>query len=203
MPTYHPYVFDAKQRKFVGRFEQMYQAEAAEGFDSWHERDMRPLRKTVSQAILNSYNFSRILDLGCGKGTFTHLLKKPNNRVLGVDASRTAIRRAQASFPDVEFRCMDIHKVSSLRQRFDLVVVMCTFAYIEAWPKLIPMIAPMTRWLFVAEYIPPDPIGFVKSPAELIAQVRRSFTIRTKVVLDDAHCLLLAESRVSAKRRRA
>ena len=108
MPGYHKYVFDTDKREFVGEFEKMYQAEDSQGFDSWLERDLRPLRKTISYAILSAYNFSRILDIGCGKGTFTHLLKKQNNHVVGIDLSETAIRKAQASFPDIDFRCQNI-----------------------------------------------------------------------------------------------
>ncbi len=173
----------------------MYQAEHAEGFDSWHERDLRPLRKTLSQIILSGYNFSRILDLGCGKGTFTHLLKKQNNYVLAIDSSPTAIQRAQASFPDIDFRVMDIRDLSPLGDTFDLAVVMGTFAYVEGWPQVLGTVARMTQWLYVAEYIPPQPIGFVKSAAQLIAEVERRFVIRTRVLLDAEHCLLLAEVR--------
>jgi hypothetical protein len=41
---YHPYVFNLEERGFVGAFEEMYQQENTEGFDSWHERDVRMLR---------------------------------------------------------------------------------------------------------------------------------------------------------------
>lgn len=100
MSGYHKYVFDTEQRKFIGKFEDMYQAEDSEGFDAWFERDLRLPRKTISCAILAAYNFSRILDIGCGKGTFTHLLKKQNNHVVGIDSSETAIRKAKESYTD-------------------------------------------------------------------------------------------------------
>jgi len=112
MQPYHKYVFDTEKRQFIGQFEEMYQAEDSEGFDSWFEQDLRHLRKKISYAILSAYNFSRILDVGCGKGTFTHLLKKHNNQVVGIDVSETAIRKARESFPDIDFRCGDIHKLA-------------------------------------------------------------------------------------------
>lgn len=193
MPGYHKYVFDARNRRFVGQFEQMYQGEESEGFDSWFERDLRPLRKAISYAILSQYQFSRILDVGCGKGTFTHLLKKQNNRVVGIDVSLTAIQKAKESFPDIEFLGMNARDLTRLSETFDLVVVMGTFAYIDGWPQVLETIAGMTRWCYVAEYIPPEPVGFVQSVRHLITEMEKCFVIRTRVVLDEMHCLLLAE----------
>jgi SAM-dependent methyltransferase len=194
MPGYHKYVFDTERRQLVGNFEAMYQAEDAEGFDSWFERDLvKELRKPISHTLLSQYNFVRILDVGCGKGTFTHLLKKRNNQVVGIDLSPTAIEKARHSFPDIDFRCGDISQIDASEEKFDLVLVMGTFAYIEDWSKALETIAGLTRWFYVAEYIPPNPIGFVKSPQHLIGEVEKHFNIRTKVLLDDVHCLLLSE----------
>ena len=194
MPGYHRYVFDTENRTFVGKFEEMYRAEDAEGFDSWFERDLRHLRKRLSYQILNAYNFERVLEIGCGKGTFTHLLKKRNNSVLGVDSSSTAVRKAQQSFADIDFRCIDAQDVGTLQETFDLVVVMGTFAYIDGWQGVVAEIAKMTRWLYVAEYIPQDPIGFVKSATDLVVEIEKHFLIRTKILLNDDQCLLLAET---------
>lgn len=193
MTGYHKYVFDTARRRFIGKFEDMYQAEDKEGFDSWYERDLRPLRKTITYVILNAYNFSCILDIGCGKGTFTHLLKRQNNHVVGIDSSETAIRKAKESFPDIDFRCMDVKDLSLLGETFDLVTVMGTFAYVDGWPKVVETISGMARWFYVAEYIPSNPIGFVKSFDHLISEVEKHFTIRTKLSLDDEHLMLLAE----------
>jgi hypothetical protein len=80
-----------------------------------------------------------------------------------------------------------------LDERFDLAVVMGTFAYVDGWPKVVETISGMARWLYVAEYIPSNPIGFVKSFGHLISEVEKHFTIRTKLSLDDEHLMLLAE----------
>jgi hypothetical protein len=50
---YHRFVFDTDKRRLVGDFEGMYRAEGSEGFDSWHERDLRPLLKRLSLAVLD------------------------------------------------------------------------------------------------------------------------------------------------------
>ena len=98
MVDYHPYVFDVQKRRFVGKFEEMYQAEDREGFDSWHERDLRPLRKRLALEVLAAYNFSSILEIGCGKGAFTHLLKRNNNRVIGVTSRQPQSQRHATAF---------------------------------------------------------------------------------------------------------
>ena len=195
MNAYHPYVFDTENRSFVGRFEEMYRAEDKDGFDSWFERDLRPLRKQISLAVLEGYSFSRILDVGCGKGTFTHLLKKRNTRVVGIDSSATAIAKAAAAYPDIDFRAVDVDRLSALGESFDAAVVMGTLAYNENWPRALWTLARMTQWIYIAEFIPPDPIGFVKSSSGLVAEIEKHCHIRTKILLDDDHTLVLGEVR--------
>src|SRR5882672_7431279 len=189
---YHRFVFDTERRRLVGDFDAMYRAEDSEGFDSWHERDLRPLRKRLSLAVLDGYQWGRILDVGCGKGTLTHLLKKANNRVVGVDSSETAIRKARASFPDIDFRCLAMEEIGTIGESFDLAVVMGSFAYVERWPIVLEQLRETADWLYIAEYIPRDPIGFVKSIDQLVEEVSRHYVIQTRVILDEEHCLLLA-----------
>ncbi|MBL7007258.1 MAG: class I SAM-dependent methyltransferase [Spirochaetia bacterium] len=50
--------------------------------------------KKIHTAILSDKNWNYILDYGCGKGAFTHTFKKNNNRVVGVDVSQNAIKKA-------------------------------------------------------------------------------------------------------------
>ena len=108
MSEYHPYVFDEQRRRFVGKFEEMYQAETEKGFDSWCQDDVRHIERHICLNILGRYNFNRILDVGCGKGAFSQFLKKQNNHVLGIDISETALAVATARYPDIEFRQVDV-----------------------------------------------------------------------------------------------
>lgn len=192
---YHKYVFDLARRRMVGDFEQMYRDEDESGFDSWHERDLRPLRKTIALQLLSRYNFNSILEIGCGKGTLTHLLKRQNNRVLGIDISETAIGKAQASYPDIDFRVMTAEQAGDLNEQFDITLAMGVFAYIEGWKDCLAKYAAMSTYGLVAEFVPPNPIGFVKSVDELTQAFDALYVIENKVVLDDTFCLLFGKSR--------
>jgi ubiquinone/menaquinone biosynthesis C-methylase UbiE len=122
MAEYHKFVFDTDKRRFVGRFEEMYQREKIANFDSWHQDDSRQLNRKIALDILSDYNFGKIVDIGTGKGALTHQLKTLNNHVLGLDISPTAVDVARARFPDIEFGVADVndlpHFSTYLDQRF-------------------------------------------------------------------------------------
>ncbi len=109
MAGYHKYVFNADKREFVGSFERMYQNEQIDNFDSWHQEDSRQLQRKIALSILEEYNFQSIVDVGSGKGALTHLLKKRNNQVIGLDISPTAVEQAKARFPDIQFSSIDVN----------------------------------------------------------------------------------------------
>ena len=113
MAKYHKYVFDLEKRELVGDFETMYQNESKENFDSWHQDDSRQLKRKICLAILEDYNFDKVLDIGCGKGSLTHILKRKNNTVVGLDISQTAVDIASARFPDIDFICSDVNNVKN------------------------------------------------------------------------------------------
>jgi len=195
--SYHKYVFDTEKRKFIGKFEDMYQNEDREGYDSWHSSDLTHLPKKIHLSILDSYNFGRILDFGCGKGAFTHLLKKKNNYVLGLDVSRTAIEKAKATYPGVDFSVIANNNFSPFnREPFDLVMILETLSYIEGWRRVIKDIAGFTSYIYISLYIPEDPIGFVKSQEDLIYEVEKYFTVEEKIVYNDLSIFLLGKIKV-------
>lgn len=194
---YHRYVFDQEQRIFVGEFEEMYRAETDEGFDSWSQDDLRSIDKQIAMMLIDHYNFDRILDIGCGKGTFTHLLKKTNNYVLGIDISTTAIEKARAKYADVDFQTKDIRASGLPEGAFDLVVAMEVFSYLDCWRTILGQISESTSYLFLSLYLPPgDPIGFVKTFDELKDEIQSHFTIETELLKDSDHLYILAASKL-------
>ena len=50
----------------------------------------------------------RILDVGCGTGHLTNLIARAGARVTGIDLSGPMIERAQAAYPDLDFRVMSV-----------------------------------------------------------------------------------------------
>jgi SAM-dependent methyltransferase len=184
MDGYHRFVFDPSRSEFVGRFEEMYRAEPDEHFDSWHQEDARNLVRRVCLALLADYNFDRVLDVGCGKGAFTHLLKKANNSVVAVDVSETALATARGRYPDVEFACIDVGRdplPGDPALPFDLAVCIEALSYVEDWRRLLAVIARRTRRALIALYLPENPIGYVKSLDDLVAEFSRHFEIEEHI----------------------
>lgn len=184
MAGYHKYVFDEAARKLVGDFEGMYSSEEAEGFDSWLSADLRAMRHKITSAVLSEYNFNLILEVGCGKGYAASALKKANNKVVAVDVSPTAIRKAKASFPDIDFRVLDASKIGTLKDHFDLIAFQAVFAYLPDWQSVLGTSASMTQYCLASEYIPPNPIGMVKSIEALREAFVKHYKIMHEVILD-------------------
>jgi len=191
---YHKYVFDEEARRFVGDFEEMYEAEQAESFDSWFQGSMATLQRQISLAILSHYNFSSILDLGCGKGHFSYLLKKENNRVIGIDSSPTAIRRAKAHYPDIDFLVLDVMELDTLGDKCDLIIASEVLFYCAQWKQLLVTISERGERLFISLFLPDRPIGFIKSFDELREELTRSFEIETEMIQDGQQAYVLARA---------
>ena len=185
MAKYHKYVFDAKRRKFIGDFEKMYTAEV-DSFDSWHQTDKRNISKQFCSRILNEYNFNTIIDVGCGKGSFTHTLKKKNNYVAGLDVSQTAIKTAKSYYPDVEFFQFDVeskdfeNNINNIvdSKPIDLIVCNELLSYIRNWSRLIKHFSKLAGFCLISVGpIPVNPIGFVKSIDDLVEAFDNNFDL--------------------------
>jgi 2-polyprenyl-3-methyl-5-hydroxy-6-metoxy-1,4-benzoquinol methylase len=111
--SHNKFIFDFDNRSFIGDFEEMYQSEERESFDSWQQDQMSKYKK-IDLVILGEYNFKTILDIGCGKGFFTSLLKKKNNIVAGVDISQRAVEIAKQKYPELMFSQLDVNKSNAL-----------------------------------------------------------------------------------------
>ena len=66
----------------------------------------------------------KILDLGCGNGSFSNFLTKLGYKVLGIEESSAGIAIAQQNYPDCEFRQGSIYDLSGsdLQHNFDAVI---------------------------------------------------------------------------------
>lgn len=196
---YHKYVFDQRKRKLVGKFEEMYGNEDKYQFDSWFQEDLTHLGKQISLAILNRYSFSSILDIGCGKGAFTHLLKKNNNKVLGTDLSNTAIKKAASKYRVVEFKVMTAKQALAIKSHWDLIIMMEILSYLKDWKSIIAKASQKASYFYVALYLPDNPMGYVKSHETLLIEFKRHFDIIDEIIWNGNEMLLLGKSRHGKK----
>lgn len=66
----------------------------------------------------------RILDIGCGPGNSTYALSEafPNTEILGIDSSPDMLKRAQETYPDINFElCCVPHDLNKLPGNYDLI----------------------------------------------------------------------------------
>jgi len=101
---YQDYVI--KDGKFVGEFEDMYQ----EFENPWEQtdRERNAYEKKLALEFIKENGFKRIIEFGCGFGDYTAQLNKITDSAIGVDISKTAISKARARHPEVEFIVGDI-----------------------------------------------------------------------------------------------
>lgn len=182
LAKYHEYVFNIKKREFVGNFDEMYKDEDRFNFDSWHQEDSRQLARLICVDILSFYNFQSILDIGSGKGAFTHLLKKRNNEVLALDISENALSKLESRYPDIETRVMNFNEIDTVEElltsrKFDLAFTSETLSYIENYEALISLISKYVKHFLINLFIPDNPIGFIKSKDELLDTFSKYFEI--------------------------
>lgn len=197
MKKYHKYVFDLENRELIADFETMYKNESKENFDSWHQDDSRQLQRKINFAILNDYNFDKILDIGCGKGSITHILKKKNNKVIGIDISQTAVDVVSEKFPDIDFICTDINEMKNYTKiidkigPFNLVFTSEVFSYVEKWKDLLLEISKSSDYFIISLYIPPNPIGYIKSESDLVDEIKKSFEIIQHISLNTTRFVVI------------
>lgn len=194
MSDYHEYVFDLKARSFLGRFDDMYRAERDHGFDSWYQEDLRNISKSIALVLLERYNFDRILDIGCGKGAFTHLLKKQNNHVTALDISQTALDVARGRYPDIQFIQADVTSPGfdlAVYGSFDLVLTLEILSYVGNWTDLVTQCSRVGRYALIVLFVPDNPIGYVKSFRDLIEVFAARFDILENIHLCNRQQIIL------------
>lgn len=89
---------------------------------------------------LQSVKAERIIDIGCGPGNSTAVLKKffPKAHVLGIDNSQNMIEKASCDYHDIEFVCMDASSdLGKISDRFDIVFSNACIQWIPNHKKLL------------------------------------------------------------------
>jgi trans-aconitate 2-methyltransferase len=83
---------------------------------------------------------SVVVDLGCGPGNLTTLLRKrwPGASVEGLDSSPEMIARARAADPAIEFRVADLRTWADASQPVDVLVSNATLQWVPGHLELLP-----------------------------------------------------------------
>jgi len=100
--------------------DQFYEERYKDGYmDEWPE--WKKLRIIEIFSELNLPKKGKALDFGCGRGIFTHVLKRalPEWEVTGCDISKVAIEDAELKFPACRFS--QISKLHEAKEEFDLI----------------------------------------------------------------------------------
>ena len=97
---YQDYVI--KNGKFIGEFEEMYR----DFDDPWNQKkiEIHKEEKKICLEFIKNSNFKKIIEFGCGLGSFTNQISRYCNNLTGIDISETAIKKAKKSYPHIKFR---------------------------------------------------------------------------------------------------
>jgi SAM-dependent methyltransferase len=105
-------------------------------------------RIAMSMAVLGDRRYASALEVGCGEGASTACLLDRCDRILAVDFSRVALRRARRRFagePRVEVRQFDA-RVEDPGRAFDLVFCAELFYYLNR-EEFENVASRMVRWV--------------------------------------------------------
>jgi len=76
----------------------------------------------LSKSFINKKDKIKIIDLGCGTGSFTKKLLSLNSEIYGCDISPKSIRQARNFYPEIKFSVQDIEHLSYNENFFDVVI---------------------------------------------------------------------------------
>jgi len=79
---------------------------------------------------------NKVLELGCGTGTFTSDLSHVFTNLTSIDISNDLLEIARQKAPAVEFRCMDAHDLKFADNSFDAVIG-CSVLHHLDWTRAL------------------------------------------------------------------
>lgn len=124
-----------------------------EAYNSWAnsydtiKNKTRDLEKIAAKQTLKNYNFSTIIELGCGTGKNTEWLTEKANSIIGLDFSQKMLNKAKDKIKssNVKFQQADLTKPWNINDNYaDLISCSLTlehisdinFIFSEAYKKL-------------------------------------------------------------------
>ena len=122
--------------------------ELAKYYDLFYSgKDYQKEAKTITQ-IIKKYKKSHgrdLLDLACGTGIHTKMLKAVGFKVLGLDISEPMLKIARKNLPGVKFVVADMINFK-LNRKFDVITCMfSSMGYAKTYDRLQSMIATISK----------------------------------------------------------
>ncbi|MCL1901267.1 MAG: methyltransferase domain-containing protein [Firmicutes bacterium] len=98
----------------------------------------KPIRDLISHIYVKSAG--RVIDIGCGPGNSTILLKKvyKNANMVGIDNSPNMIQKAKQEYPEITWILKDIADDMSDLGKFDIVFSNSVLHWLPDHTKLLP-----------------------------------------------------------------
>lgn len=101
-----------------------------------------PHNQSIKQKLfemVGDYKGKSILDLGCGIGVFAKDFSLIADKVTGIDISKECIKYAKThnNSSNIDYICMDIKDLTSVKDKFDIVFSDMVFNYIKNYDKLL------------------------------------------------------------------
>ena len=94
--------------------------------------------KPAMYALLPDLKGKSVISLGCGSGEDCNYLHKQGaGHVTGIDLSESMIEIAKESYPDYDFRIMDMEHLEFPDKSFDFAYSSLAVHYIEDWHRLM------------------------------------------------------------------
>ena len=112
-------------------------------------------RLTRATRQMISLKNKSVIDVGCGDGVYTHELfqsEKPK-RILGIDASKKAIRIAQKLYQkrNLTFQYVNIYHLERLKTKFDIAIVRGVLHHVDDPRNAIVSIAKIASTVLILE----------------------------------------------------
>lgn len=93
--------------------------------------------KPAMRTLLPDLKGKKIISLGCGSGEDSHYLKELGAvGSIGVDIAEKLVNIARESYPDCEFKVMDMEKLDFPDESFDFAYSSLALHYIKDWTKV-------------------------------------------------------------------
>ena len=112
----------------------------------WNSEQYLKFKKERTQPSIDLANAIKIenpkniIDIGCGPGNSTAVLKKrfPNAHIIGADFSPNMIEKAKADYPDIDFMLFDATKdFEKLEEKYDVVFSNACIQWVPNHKKLL------------------------------------------------------------------